>query len=1211
MVYDLVFIGYDSDIGPSHTEKLGILTTVDIYGGYRFGIINKLSNDKKWESYNNKDLVKLAFEVKSGVEFAKGTLFEIFNSSGTISVRSNDKDITDSFELVSFDGISPKLIEHTGTFLTLHSGYFTTSEILLGTVLDVISIQVPRVEVEGLLLPRGLIEKDIVLTDDPNDGGGMVDIGNCRLCDIILIILDPDNWINFPNTPADDVDLEDFNLQDCAELDCDGVIELSPTDSCIISVVSYPCEGETVSYKWQENIGGIYTTIASGNGPLVLDLILDKNGDFRLIILCDDGCEIPQEFTVNCIPDDCDATLTIDTVGCELIATVTGCESPIYNWYYIGKNGSISDAGNTPTITANTDFDYYLIVTGCCNELKSNYYNMKGCLNCECSQTLEANDCIVTAVEDGCEGFNDLWEFSIHESGPWESIDFHGLIYTADSTGFYRRTLFKEDCDDISNVEEVVCNLDCADFNAYATFDEDCNIVIEYSGCSEVIDVQISYAEGIPVDDCSDPNTPYAFGGGSIISNDDNGQSGTIVIDPFFEESCYIITLTCANGCIITLTEHTGNCCAGILAIDPDANCEIIVLNNPCSDNLEYIWYLNEAIYSTGTGAPIPPLIPTENGLYKLEVSCDTCKFYSNIVDINCVAPPCASSVDISPEDCLLTANITNCPSAIIQWQIWNGTNFVDISGENGETYLATDTTQIQVVITGCDNCEDEEPLSDTYTPIECEDMCNCELDVAIDTDDCILTSTNSDCMNVGDQYWWQSNDEGVTWFILIEATDPTTYVPMKNAWYKSVIKFNDGCPDAEDIVVVNCLEYCDIDITLSITDDCNLKAKWDGCGAYESTGFGWYFSNNDEMYCGGNSNFPLSLPPGGTIIEIENNPSDESGYIIIDPTQGEGCYFFNFQCEGCEVIQKSKWVGPCCEDEPEIVLVTEEEEICDYCWANSRPGEIENIDVVLPNGTPLALMDSPNFSFPYCPDNSCNNTIFNLVADINSWFNENAYLGLAVIGPIQTGGCVNEAPFHIIGSNVIFIESDVDWGPTSISFPYQAFNCDILDVDYLTVTDTCEGATYLWSDGSMVEIAPIPEDWYTDIYVIVTCPDGCVDTIFYDWEEFYFKDENNESEVRELIQIEKKIPAQTKGLRIYPNPTRTNFHIETGYPITDYLKVSIYNTQGQLIKTNYFSNNATGTYTIETNTLLGGMYFIRTEIDGEVKSVDKLLVIK
>ena len=146
MPFDMIFIGYDNDIGGTNSEKIALLTMTEVHEGYTFGLVNKIFNAGNWEAYNDDKLVQVSFKVKPGTIFKKGTLFEIKNFNGQISIYSDDSDISQDFEITDPKSTTDSFLKPTGTYLSLYSGYYLSNQkdILLGTVLDVLSIGVSR-----------------------------------------------------------------------------------------------------------------------------------------------------------------------------------------------------------------------------------------------------------------------------------------------------------------------------------------------------------------------------------------------------------------------------------------------------------------------------------------------------------------------------------------------------------------------------------------------------------------------------------------------------------------------------------------------------------------------------------------------------------------------------------------------------------------------------------------------------------------------------------------------------------------------------------------------------------------------------------------------------------------------------------------------------------------------------------------------------------
>ncbi|MEM9545420.1 MAG: T9SS type A sorting domain-containing protein [Bacteroidota bacterium] len=925
MPYDIVFIGYDNDIGGINSEKIGLLTMTEINQGYTFGLINKVYSSGKWEAANNDELVQTSFKLKSGVAFKKGTLLEIKNLNGQIYVYSDNTDVSGDFEISGLKDSSYRFLKTTGSYLSLHSGYFLTSqrEILLGTVLDIISVGISRQSMLSVDLGTSLDDKDTFTTDDPNDGGGNIDISNCRLCDLLLIILDPDNWEFAPGTSQDDVDLSDFNLEECAEVDCEGILSIDTLKNELIMTQS-PCGREIMTYQWQKWVNGMFVTIDQGNGPLVPPYDLSKeecsNQTYRLIVICENGCEYEEVKEIKCTPE-CEMSFSVDVDSCTLTAIVVGCANPKFNWWHVESGASVGDEAS---ITADKDGNYYVVVSGCdgCEPDPSDYFYMKGCKSCDCSQAGLVDSCVIYFDTIGCVGYFELWEYSPDNTN-WEVVNFQGNVYEPEHDGYYRRTLSEEGCEDVATTVMAECVLTCQDFTATPDINEDCQIEIDYEGCMDIVEIQISYSTGNSVGEC-DSSQSYEQGGGFVVNDITSGLSGTIIIEPEFENTCYLITLTCSNGCEIEVYVWNGQCCQGNLAIE-DIDCEIHVSGLPCTGTFAYTWSIDGVPQPENSGQSIPPLIPTVNGDYELEVICpDSCVYYSNEIEIECVDPPCDSQVQIIPDECILTASVTNCPNALFQWQIDLGNGFEDIPGETEQTYTATSNDPLKVIVTNCENCENEE-VSFEYTPVNCDDMCDCDTNVWVDAN-CVLQSSDTDCQNVWWSSWWKSDDGGITWYNFPESAWQSSFVPPSNGLYKKLLELDPsaGCPNVEDEVNVECLQECDdvIIIFPQITNDCHLKASWKGCFDLDENDIGWYFTNNADCPSDNGITFPTTLPYQDSIFQYEINLFDGTGFLTVVPEQGPGCYFFNMKCGGCEVIQTwIDWDYCCVECTPEFIL--------------------------------------------------------------------------------------------------------------------------------------------------------------------------------------------------------------------------------------------------------------------------------------------------
>ena len=124
---------------------------------------------------------------------------------------------------------------------------------------------------------------------------------------------------------------------------------------------------------------------------------------------------------------------------------------------------------------------------------------------------------------------------------------------------------------------------------------------------------------------------------------------------------------------------------------------------------------------------------------------------------------------------------------------------------------------------------------------------------------------------------------------------------------------------------------------------------------------------------------------------------------------------------------------------------------------------------------------------------------------------------------------------------------------------------------------------------------------------------DYLMDGIYFssgDWEEYKpyieFVFNNNNSIDEGCLSIENDL------VSIYPNPVRDNFTIEFEISKQKRMQISLYNIRGERIKSIYndFTNIEKSTFTIETDNLLSGVYFIRIDI-GNVNIIRKILMIK
>jgi len=78
--------------------------------------------------------------------------------------------------------------------------------------------------------------------------------------------------------------------------------------------------------------------------------------------------------------------------------------------------------------------------------------------------------------------------------------------------------------------------------------------------------------------------------------------------------------------------------------------------------------------------------------------------------------------------------------------------------------------------------------------------------------------------------------------------------------------------------------------------------------------------------------------------------------------------------------------------------------------------------------------------------------------------------------------------------------------------------------------------------------------------------------------------------------------------LKVYPNPNRGNFTIEYGNPISNDIKVAVYDMRGRMIFENSYSNQATFNENIQLNNAQSGIYLVNIT-DGNRKVVKKIAI--
>ncbi len=279
-----------------------------------------------------------------------------------------------------------------------------------------------------------------------------------------------------------------------------------------------------------------------------------------------------------------------------------------------------------------------------------------------------------------------------------------------------------------------------------------------------------------------------------------------------------------------------------------------------------------------------------------------------------------------------------------------------------------------------------------------------------------------------------------------------------------------------------------------------------------------------------------------------------------------------------------------------ETISITEEAvtvDVQDYCLP--FPGgcviQLQDINVTLPDGSTENLADDPLlFSFNYCIF-ECGDGPYDPVVcppggasyealddQINTWLNLNGYYGVASWQPATATICNELAGLNLVllieGTNVQFNigYEIIDNSPLLQSFvphnPSQVATGDII----LTLVGLCEGAQIVWSTGETT--ASIIVSSTNGVYATVTCPNGCVYTVFPDsgpprLEQGepqiltqILSDESDKPNILPDVPKELGIPQ----LEVYPNPSTQVFNIRLNdFSKGDY-ELLLFDTQGQKI---------------------------------------------
>jgi hypothetical protein len=100
-------------------------------------------------------------------------------------------------------------------------------------------------------------------------------------------------------------------------------------------------------------------------------------------------------------------------------------------------------------------------------------------------------------------------------------------------------------------------------------------------------------------------------------------------------------------------------------------------------------------------------------------------------------------------------------------------------------------------------------------------------------------------------------------------------------------------------------------------------------------------------------------------------------------------------------------------------------------------------------------------------------------------------------------------------------------------------------------------------------------------------------------------------SENLEADEVQEVIETLKSGIKIYPNPFRSEFKVEISLDISTAFKASIMSLDGKIIKTLTADDLAEGMHTIKVDlrNFEAGLYFLQTEMNGQ-KDIQRLLKI-
>ncbi|MDF1697280.1 MAG: hypothetical protein P1U56_15665, partial [Saprospiraceae bacterium] len=879
--YDLFFVGIDSDINSSGDDQLILMTSRDITSGYQFGISNGLSNNGQWES-REASMEYINITYLSNDIIPKGAALKIDFSSSAIEIESNGKSITGDFSIVYSSNYNGDFVKASSFYVSIFNGIMTgsgTKHNLLGSTLDVLAYGITPVESQALTLSRTVENKEVLIqTQTGSSLAKRVDIQNCDLCDILLLILYSDDWLDLPNTFGFDLSAIPFDIRDCIQVDCGGDILIDTIDCYNLSISSIPCD-TIVSYEWSKVIDSQFFILESGSSGPIPDLSVKSKVLHQLTVICSDGCTYTYDYYPDCWEDGCDFNIAVDANNCILTVTMDGCANPEYQWNVITGEGSYIIANsNAPSIIAEQNGTYFVDILGCpdCEVASSDTISVNCGETCNCSINFYEDECLLYLNDIDCNEYIGELYYSPDFGMNWYFIDVSSFPFDPSpyGNGSYKYVMANSDCEYIESEVYLECYTPCDIIYLTSSFNQECNLTFNWLDCSNP-ELQILYAN-----DCLN----YTPGGATLISlvSLPDG-SGWAEYEADHTSGCYQLQMQCNEDCEVKSDSlEVDDCCTSSFEI-VDTNCSLSGINIPCTGMFSYTILENGIIIQSGQGTSLPAVNVNNNAIYQITIECGGCTYYSNSMSLNC--GDCDVNPLLSIEDCILIATVENCTNPQIQWQIKENGIWVDIAGANGNVYEIVEDGTYQYLVSGC-GCTDEPIDSDDYYS-SCFLPCDCYIDISLDTVNCIINSNDPNCDLIISTEWFVFIDN--TWLHLPQFSGSNSIIPEFNGVYKKEIT-TKNCGIKKEEINVSCIIDCDeLDVWL-ISNECTITVQWEGC--FGQNNFLWTMTPASQN-CG-TSGIPAS--PDYEIISQTGSPLDGIGSMEILPSV-DGCYTFTITC--------------------------------------------------------------------------------------------------------------------------------------------------------------------------------------------------------------------------------------------------------------------------------------------------------------------------